>query len=55
VIEVLPRMSPEEVKKNVEYTCKTLGESGGYIMSGSHHIQSDTSLENVLSMYGVPY
>jgi uroporphyrinogen decarboxylase len=47
----LPFASPDEVKEKVEYTCNLLGSSGGYIMSGSHHIQSDTPLENVLAMY----
>jgi uroporphyrinogen decarboxylase len=53
VQQFLPKASPEEVKEKVEYTCETLGKNGGYIMSGSHHIQADTSLENVLAMYGV--
>ena len=49
----LPFATPEEVKEKVDYTCNILGSFGGYIMSGSHHIQGDTSLENVLAMYGV--
>lgn len=49
----LPFATPEQVKEKVEYTCNILGSSGGYIMSGSHHIQGDTSLENVLAMYDV--
>jgi uroporphyrinogen decarboxylase len=49
----LPFATPEEVKQKVEYTCNLLGSSGGYIMSGSHHIQSDTPLENVLAMYDI--
>jgi uroporphyrinogen decarboxylase len=49
----LPFATPEEVKEKVEYTCNTLGSGGGYIMSGSHHIQSDTPLENVLARYDV--
>ena len=53
VQQFLPKASPEEVKEKVEYTCEILGKNGGYIMSGSHHIQADTSLENVLAMYGV--
>ena len=53
VQQFLPVASPEEVTEKVEYTCQTLGDNGGYIMSGSHHIQADTSLENVLAMYGV--
>jgi uroporphyrinogen decarboxylase len=53
VQQFLPIAAPEKVKDKVEYTCDTLGAQGGYIMSGSHHIQADTSLENVLAMYGV--
>ncbi len=53
VQQFLPKATPEQVKNKVKYTCNTLGASGGYIMSGSHHIQADTSLENVLAMYGV--
>jgi uroporphyrinogen decarboxylase len=30
-----------------------LGRRGGYIMAGSHHLQADTPLENILAMYGV--
>ncbi|MBC8181509.1 hypothetical protein H8E88_10340 [candidate division KSB1 bacterium] len=53
VQKFLPNATPEQVKNKVEYTCNTLGANGGYIMAGSHHIQADTSLENVLGMYGV--
>jgi uroporphyrinogen decarboxylase len=53
VQQFLPNATPEQVKNKVKYTCKTLGENGGYILAGSHHIQADTSLENVLAMYGV--
>jgi len=53
VQQFLPNATPEQVKNKVEYTYNTLGADGGFIMSGSHHIQADTSLENVLAMYGV--
>jgi uroporphyrinogen decarboxylase len=53
VQQFLPNATPEQVKNKVDYTCNTLGASGGYIMAGSHHIQADTSLENVLAMHGV--
>jgi uroporphyrinogen decarboxylase len=53
VQQFLPVATPEQVKDKVKYTCDILGANGGYIMSGSHHIQADTSLENVLAMYGV--
>ena len=47
----LPSASPEQVKEKVTYTCETLGKQGGYILSGSHHLQADIPLENVLAMY----
>jgi uroporphyrinogen decarboxylase len=53
VQQFLPHATPEQVNSKVTYTCKILGTHGGYIMAGSHHIQADTSLENVLAMYGV--
>jgi uroporphyrinogen decarboxylase len=28
-----------------------LGKQGGYVLASSHHIQSDTPLENVFAMY----
>jgi uroporphyrinogen decarboxylase len=55
VQQFLPNATPEQVKNKVKYTCNTLGANGGYIMAGSHHIQADISLENVLAMYGVTW
>jgi len=55
VQQFLPRATPEQVEEKVAYTCEVLGRSGGYIMAGSHHIQADTPVENVLAMYGKPY
>jgi len=49
----LPSANPEQVKEKVDYTCETLGKQGGYILSGSHHLQADIPLENVLAMYDV--
>ena len=43
--------TPEEVREKVATTCEILGASGGYIMSGTHHIQADVPLENILAMY----
>jgi uroporphyrinogen decarboxylase len=51
--EFLPRATPEQVREHVAATCDLLGARGGYIMSGSHHIQADTPLENILAMYDV--
>ncbi len=53
VQQFLPFANPEEVKEKVRYTSDTLGKQGGYILSGSHHLQADTSLENILAMYDV--
>jgi uroporphyrinogen decarboxylase len=51
VQKFLPSATPDEVKAKVGETCRILGENGGYIMSGSHHLQADTPVENVLAMY----
>ncbi len=51
IIKTLPQGSPEQVKKEVRARVKVLGQGGGYIMCSAHHIQPDTSLENILAMY----
>lgn len=53
VENLLPNASPEQVKEKVEYTTELLGENGGYIIAGSHHIQADVPIKNVLAMYGI--
>ena len=53
IVETLPRGSVADVRAEVEERMRILGENGGYIMASSHHIQSDTPLENVLAMYDV--
>jgi uroporphyrinogen decarboxylase len=50
---LLPFATAEEVREKVEYTSEVLGANGGYIMTGSHDIQADTPVENVLAMYNV--
>jgi uroporphyrinogen decarboxylase len=50
--QFLPKATPEEVREKVRYTCEVLGKNGGYIMAGSHHIQADVPVENVLAIYG---
>ena len=47
----LPSATSEQVRQKVDYTCKVLSGNGGYIMAGSHHIQADTPIENILAMY----
>lgn len=51
IIETLPKGTPEEVRAEVRDRLRVLGKDGGYILASSHHIQSDTPLENVLAMY----
>jgi uroporphyrinogen decarboxylase len=51
--QLLPRASAEEVREEVARICDILGRDGGYILAGSHHIQADTPIENILAMYGV--
>lgn len=53
VQNLLPNASPDQVKEKVEYTTELLGENGGYIIAGSHHIQADVPIKNVLAMYGI--
>lgn len=51
IIKTLPRGTVEEVRQEVQERVQVLGENGGYVMCSSHHIQSDTPLENILEMY----
>jgi uroporphyrinogen decarboxylase len=39
------------VRAAARQAIRDLGENGGYIMAGSHHIQADTALANVLALY----
>lgn len=51
IIKTLPRGTKEEVVAEVRERVNILGQGGGYILCSSHHIQGDTPLENVLTMY----
>lgn len=51
IIKTLPRGTPAEVVAEVRERVNVLGKDGGYIMCSSHHIQSDTPLENIFTMY----
>jgi len=52
--EALPRLSAEELTKDVREKIETLGRDGGYILSPTHMIQMDVRLENILGMYEAP-
>jgi uroporphyrinogen decarboxylase len=51
IIKTLPRGTVEDVRNEVKQRVRVLGEKGGYVMCSSHHIQSDTPVENILAMY----
>ena len=51
IIETLPFGTPSDVQNEVIARIKQLGKNGGYVLASSHHIQSDTPLENIRAMY----
>jgi len=51
IIKTLPRGTVDDVRAEIAERIRVLGKDGGYILASSHHIQSDTPLENVLAMY----
>jgi uroporphyrinogen decarboxylase len=51
IIETLPKGTVEDVRSEVRDRITVLGANGGYVMASSHHIQSDTPLENIFAMY----
>lgn len=51
--KLLPFGTPTEVREQVGFISGVLSKNGGFIMSGSHHIQADTPVENILAMYNV--
>ncbi|MCL2658921.1 MAG: hypothetical protein FWD64_00180 [Acidobacteriaceae bacterium] len=53
VQNLLPNASPEKVCETVAEVSAVLGVHGGYIIAGSHHLQADTPIENILAMYSV--
>jgi uroporphyrinogen decarboxylase len=51
--ELLPQGTLAQIQEEVARVAGLLGERGGYILAGSHHIQADTPVENILAMYSV--
>ncbi len=51
IIKTLPFGTTEDVAAEVRERVRVLGRNGGYIMASSHHIQSDTPLDNIVTMY----
>ncbi|MEG0913948.1 MAG: uroporphyrinogen decarboxylase family protein [Oscillospiraceae bacterium] len=51
VQNLMPFGTKDEIVSTVRDYKKFLGAQGGYILSPAHHIQSDTSLENIIAFY----
>jgi uroporphyrinogen decarboxylase len=50
-VELLPKATPAQVYDETLRVIDILGQNGGYIVSPSHQVQGDTSVENVLAIY----
>ena len=48
--QFLPRATPDEIRRATREKVETLGKDGGYIFAVSHHIQGDTSDEQINAM-----
>ena len=53
VQQVLPKLSPNEVKKEIVRVLRILSKNGGYILAPSHALTYDIPPENMLSMIEV--
>ena len=51
IVRTLPNGTPNDVKNEVRERINVLGKNGGYILASTHHIQSNTPIENVIAMY----
>lgn len=49
--KTLPFGTPEEVYKEVYERLGILSQGGGYVFNGTHNIQSDVPVENILAMF----
>lgn len=50
-VHLLPHATPDEVYKETQRIISILGKNHGFIVSPSHQVQGDTSVENVLAIY----
>lgn len=48
--DLLPNATPEEVRRHVRRMIDEVGRDGGYILAGSHTLQADTPVENIIAM-----
>ncbi|MBA4347635.1 MAG: hypothetical protein C0413_02145 [Clostridiales bacterium] len=51
VQHIMPFGTADDVVAEVRRLKRGCGDNGGYILSPAHHIQSDTSIENILTFY----
>ena len=51
VQQVLPTATPDEIKREVDYSIDTLGAGGGYVFCAAHNIQPDVSPDRIEAMY----
>lgn len=51
VQRVMPFGTPDDVRREVKQLITDCAPGGGFILSPAHHIQSDTSVENVEAFY----
>ncbi len=51
VQQLMPLGTPDEIRSAVRGLKETLGAGGGFILSPAHHIQADTSLDNIRAFY----
>jgi uroporphyrinogen decarboxylase len=50
-VELLPHATPEEVYDETTRIISILGKNGGYVVSPSHQVQGDTTVENVIAIF----
>jgi len=48
--QLLPYGSKQEVRDYVRRIIDVVGDGGGYILSGTHTIQNDAKIENIIAM-----
>ena len=51
VQKILPFGTPEDIRMEVKRLIEGCSANGGFIIAPAHHIQSDTSLENIEAFY----
>lgn len=50
---LLPRGTPDKVRKEAGEMIQILGKDGGYILTSCHAIQADVPVENILALYDI--